>query len=65
MDAGKIRLSHEDIQAVRDVADKANAVQGDRNPKGYMESIFAILPRFELDTAASVLPMCMYTLYLS
>lgn len=44
MDAGKIRLSPEDVQAVREVADKANAAQGNRYPDAYMSSLFADTP---------------------
>jgi hypothetical protein len=44
MDAGKIKLSPEDVQAVRDVADTANAAQGDRYPEAYMKSLFADTP---------------------
>ena len=42
--AGKIKLSPEDAQAVREVADKANAAQGDRYPEAYMKSLFADTP---------------------
>ena len=38
MDAGKIKLSPEDAQAVREVADKANAAQGDRYPEACLNS---------------------------
>lgn len=44
MEAGKIKLSPEDIQAVREVADKANAAQGNRYPEGYMKALFADTP---------------------
>jgi hypothetical protein len=44
MDAGKIRLSPEDVQAVRDVADKANASQGNRYPEAFMSTLFADTP---------------------
>jgi len=44
MDAGKIRLSPEDVQAVRDVADKANASQGNRYPEAMMSTLFADTP---------------------
>jgi len=44
MDAGKIKLSPEDVQAVREVADKANAAQGDRYPEAYMKALFADTP---------------------
>jgi len=44
MDAGKIKLSPEDVQAVREVADKADAAQGDRYPEVYMQSLFADTP---------------------
>ena len=44
MDAGKIELSPEDAQAVRVVADTANAAQGDRYPEAYMKSLFADTP---------------------
>jgi len=42
--AGKISLSQEEAQAVREVADKANAAQGDRYPEAYMKSLFADTP---------------------
>jgi len=44
MDAGKIKLSPEDVQAVREVADKADAAQGDRYPEVYMQALFADTP---------------------
>jgi hypothetical protein len=44
IDAGKIELSPEDVQAVRDVADKANAAQGDRYPEAFMKALFADTP---------------------
>ena len=44
VDAGKIKLSPEDVQAVRVVADTANAAQGDRYPEAYMKSLFAETP---------------------
>ena len=44
IDAGKIDLSPEDVQAVRQVADKANAAQGDRYPEVYMKALFADTP---------------------
>ena len=44
MDAGKIKLSQEDAQAVREVADAANAAQGDRYLEVYMKSLFADTP---------------------
>lgn len=44
MGAGKIRLSPEDVQAVRDVADKANAAQGGRYPEAYLNVQFADTP---------------------
>jgi len=44
VDAGKIRLSQEDAQAVREVADKANAAQGDRYPEIYMKSLYVETP---------------------
>ena len=44
MDAGKIRLSPEDVQAVRVVAHKADATQGDRYPEAFMKSLFADTP---------------------
>ena len=44
MDAGKIELSPEDARAVREVADKANATQGDRYPEGYANLLFADTP---------------------
>ena len=44
MDAGKIKLSPEDAQAVREVADKANAAQGDRYPEAYMNLAYADTP---------------------
>jgi len=42
-EAGKIRLSLEDLQAVREVADRADAAQGDRYPGVYMQT-FADTP---------------------
>jgi hypothetical protein len=44
IDAGKIELSPEDVQAVRDVADNANAAQGDRYPEAFMKALFADTP---------------------
>lgn len=44
MDAGKIKLTPEDVQAVRDVADKANATGGDRYPEAYMKLLYADTP---------------------
>jgi len=44
VDAGKIILSPEDIQAVRDVADKADASQGDRYPEALMKTLYADTP---------------------
>lgn len=44
IDAGKIKLSPEDVKAVREVADKANASQGDRYPEAYMKVLFADTP---------------------
>lgn len=44
MAAGKIRLSPEDVLAVREVADKANAAQGDRYPEIYLNLLFADTP---------------------
>ena len=44
MDSGNIRLSPEDAQAVREVADKANAAQGDRYPEVNMKDLFADTP---------------------
>lgn len=41
MDAGKIKLSLEDVQAVRDVANRANASQGNRYPEFLMGTLFA------------------------
>jgi len=44
MDAGKIKISPEDAQAVREVADAANAAQGDRYPEAYMRLVFTDTP---------------------
>lgn len=44
MDAGKIKLSPEDVQAVRDVANKADASQGDRYPEALMKTLYADTP---------------------
>ena len=44
VDAGRIKLSPEDSQAVRDVANKANASQGNRYPEAYMETLYADTP---------------------
>ena len=44
IDAGKIELSPEDVQAVREVADKANAAQGDRYPVDYLKLLYADTP---------------------
>ena len=44
IDAGKVRLSPEDVQAVREVADKADAAQGNRYPDAYMSTLFAETP---------------------
>ncbi|KAJ7658264.1 NADP-dependent oxidoreductase domain-containing protein [Mycena polygramma] len=43
--AGKLTLSPEDVQAVRDVAKKADASQGDRYPPGLEEMLFADTPK--------------------
>ncbi|KAJ6506602.1 NADP-dependent oxidoreductase domain-containing protein [Mycena sanguinolenta] len=42
--AGKLKLSVQDVQAVRDVAAQANAAQGDRCPGVMMSSLFAGTP---------------------
>lgn len=44
MDAGKIRLSPDDAQAVRDVASKADASQGARYPEAYMKTLYVDTP---------------------
>jgi len=44
MDAGKVTLSPEDVKAVREVADKANAAHGDRYPEAYMSVMYADTP---------------------
>ena len=44
IDAGKIKLSQKDVQAVREVMDKANIVQGDRYPLAYMKALFVDTP---------------------
>ena len=44
VDAGRIKLSPEDAQAVRDVANKANASQGNRYPEAYMETLYTGIP---------------------
>jgi hypothetical protein len=44
MEAGKIKLSPEDVKAVREVADKANAAIGSRYPEAYMKALFADTP---------------------
>jgi hypothetical protein len=41
MDVRKIKLSPEDVRAVREVVDKANAAQGDRYPEDYAKSLYA------------------------
>ena len=41
MDIGKIGLSPEGIQPVRDVVHKANAAQGGRYVEAYVEALFA------------------------
>ncbi|KAJ7437595.1 NADP-dependent oxidoreductase domain-containing protein [Mycena galericulata] len=42
--AGAIKLSAEDVQAVRDVATKADATQGERYPPGMVERLFCETP---------------------
>ncbi|KAJ6452493.1 NADP-dependent oxidoreductase domain-containing protein [Mycena sanguinolenta] len=42
--AGKLKLSAEDIQAVRNVAAQADATQGDRYPGGMVSLLFADTP---------------------
>ena len=42
--AGKIRLSPEEVQAVRQAADKANAAQGYRYPEVYQKLLFGDTP---------------------
>ena len=44
VDAGRIKLSPEDAQAVRDVANRANASQGDRYPEAYMSTLYTDTP---------------------
>lgn len=44
IDAGRVRLSKEDVQAIREVVDKANAAQGSRYPEVYMKALFADTP---------------------
>ena len=44
IDARKVRLSPEDVQAVREVADKADAAQGGRYPEALMSLLFADTP---------------------
>jgi len=44
MEAGKIKLSPEDVQAVRRVAGNANADQGDRYPEAYMAVLYVDTP---------------------
>ena len=44
MAAGMIKLSPEDAQAVREVADTANAAQGDRYPEAFAKLLFADTP---------------------
>jgi len=44
MDAGKIRISPEDAQAVREVAGKADAANGDRYPEALARLLFADTP---------------------
>jgi len=44
MDAGKIKISPEDAQAVREVADKADAANGDRYPEALARLLFADTP---------------------
>jgi hypothetical protein len=39
--AGKIKPSPEDVRTVREVADKAKVVQGDRHSEAYTKSLFA------------------------
>ena len=48
MNAGKIELSPEDMRAVGEVVDKANAAQGDRYPEGYTRSLYEDTPFPEL-----------------
>ncbi|KAJ7152384.1 Aldo keto reductase [Mycena filopes] len=42
--AGALKLSAEDVQAVRDVATKADAAQGERYPEGMVEQMFVETP---------------------
>ncbi|KAF7340533.1 Aldo/keto reductase [Mycena sanguinolenta] len=42
--AGKLKLSAEDIRAVREVAARADAAQGDRYPGGMVSSLFVDTP---------------------
>ena len=44
MDAEKIKLSPEDVQAVREVAENANASQGDRYPEAFMGILYGDTP---------------------
>jgi hypothetical protein len=41
---GKLTLSAEDVQAVRDVAARADAAQGERYPASMMAAMFADTP---------------------
>ena len=44
MDTGKIALLREDVQAVREVAGKLDAAEGDRYPRDYMRAFSANTP---------------------
>jgi hypothetical protein len=44
MDGGKVKLSSEGAQAVREVAGKANVTQGDRYPEHYVYKVVRRYP---------------------
>lgn len=44
MDAGKIKISPEDVRDVREVADMADAAHGDRYPEALAKLLFADTP---------------------
>ena len=44
MDARKIQISLEDVRTVREVADTANAAQGDRYPEAFAKLLFVDTP---------------------
>lgn len=48
VDGGKVAFSQEDVQAVREVADKASVAHVDRHPEDHMKSLFADISSLNL-----------------